>query len=117
MRRRGVWNLQATDPSASPRILRDQRIGVHAINAVAFSPDGHSLATVSDDTMARVWDLQAADPSASPRILRGHDDAVKGVAFSPDGQYLATGSNDHTARGVEFAGDRPERQPNRPARR
>ncbi|MGH3869316.1 MAG: TIR domain-containing protein, partial [Pseudonocardiaceae bacterium] len=66
---------------------------------VAFSPDGHTLATASDDQTVRLWDLGDRDrphPLGAP--LTGHTDRVWGVAFSPDGRTLATTSFDRTVR-------------------
>jgi WD40 repeat protein len=69
-----------------------------AVKAIAFTRDGRTLATASDDNTVILWDL--ADPSR-PRPLRrpltGHVKRVKAVAFSPDGRTLATGSADNTA--------------------
>ncbi|MGH3771171.1 MAG: WD40 repeat domain-containing protein, partial [Pseudonocardiaceae bacterium] len=60
---------------------------------VAFSPDGHRLATASDDHTARIWDT-----SSGWRLTEvAHDKPVRAVAFSPDGHWLATASDDHTA--------------------
>ncbi|WP_369258839.1 trypsin-like peptidase domain-containing protein [Streptomyces sp. R35] len=63
--------------------------------SVAYSPDGHTLATASTDRTVRLWDVAAGKTRA---ILTGHKDAVWSVAFSPDGRTLATGSTDHTVR-------------------
>ena len=67
------------------------------MNAVAFAPDGHTLATASDDQTVLLWDL--TDPARPRRLgdpLTGHTDAVYAVAFAPDGHTLATASGDRT---------------------
>ncbi|MCP4701500.1 MAG: AAA family ATPase [Gammaproteobacteria bacterium] len=66
-----------------------------AILAVAFSPDGKTLATGSTDKNARLWDTASG---YELRALKGHTDYILSVAFSPDGKTLATGSEDNSAR-------------------
>ena len=65
------------------------------VNSVAFSPDGQTLASGSDDKTIRLWDVNTG---VNLKTITGHTSWVNSVAFSPDGQTLASGSNDGTIR-------------------
>src|SRR5262249_7778457 len=61
------------------------------VEAVAFAPDGRTLATVSHDGVARLWDVDAARDLAAFTWDIG---PLKAVAFSPDGLRAAvSGAN------------------------
>jgi WD40 repeat protein/serine/threonine protein kinase len=55
--------------------------------ALAFSPDGHRLATTSSDRTANLWDVATRGRLTAPLI---HDQAVAAVAFTRDGKTVAT---------------------------
>lgn len=63
----------------------------HAVQSVAFSPDGQILATGSDDKTIKLWDINTSQEICT---LSGHCHAVKSVSFSPDGKTLASASWD-----------------------
>ncbi len=90
-----LWNLNTANPAAGPLVLSGHQ---NWIQALAFSADGHWLASGSGDQTARLWDMRATDPAVNPLVLRGHAAWVSTLAFSPDGHWLATGSQDATAR-------------------
>ncbi|MFE3765460.1 hypothetical protein ACFXPI_27290 [Streptomyces sp. NPDC059104] len=86
------------DASALPAVTRILAFrGV--VQAVALSPDGHTLAAGGLDHQVALWDLR--DPQR-PRPLGvapvTFADTVYALAFSPDGRRIAAGSGDGTVR-------------------
>ncbi len=74
-----------------------------AAKALAFSPDGHYLATGGYWLPDNIWKLEV-EPTGTKLnagkvlTLTGHSDAGMVADFSPDGRLLATGNNDATVR-------------------
>jgi len=67
---------------------------VEPIQSLAFSTDGQTLASGSEDHTIRFWNVETGEPSMNP--LAVHEHWVMGVAFSPDGQTFASVSLDGT---------------------
>ena len=65
------------------------------VNSVAFSPDGHRIASASADQTVRLWNADTGQPL---KTLTGHTSPVNSVAFSPDGHRIASASDDQTIR-------------------
>ncbi len=63
----------------------------NAVTSVAFSPDGATLASGSEDKTIEMWKLETGKRWYT---LTGHSDWVNCVAFSPDGATLASGGRD-----------------------
>ena len=83
----GTWNLTdqvriTARPFASPA----------QGNAVAFSPDGQTVATGSADGNVQLWDTATQQEIGAP--MSSDAQPVAAVAFSPDGTLVAAGSAD-----------------------
>ena len=67
----------------------------HVIWAMAFAPEGKTLASVGFDRSLRLWSVPAR---AEVAVLYDHLDQTTTVAFTPNGQWLITGSRDKTVK-------------------
>ncbi|MBN9524438.1 WD40 repeat domain-containing protein [bacterium] len=65
------------------------------VSAVAWSPDGATLAVGLWDTTVQLW---AADTGDVKHILSGHTARVSGLAFTPDSRTVVSAALDGTAR-------------------
>jgi WD40 repeat protein/serine/threonine protein kinase len=88
-----MWNVQTGEQQFTIKSHTEM------ITGLAFSPDGHLLASVAGndrgypDQEVKVWDANTGHEVLS---LRGHEGSVQAVAFSPDGRRLASGGIDQT---------------------
>ena len=75
--------------------LRRAWVANGGVFAVAFSPDGHTLAWGANSGTLTLYDYQTWRRRDE---LRGHLVRVVSLAFTPDGQTLASSSGDQTVR-------------------
>ena len=107
-----AYRIQRTQDLAS-RLLNTENTplptqlpaGAGFVHSVAFSPDGHMLASGNSDATIRLWDVTGPAPprplgqplvSGIDEQLGGGAAGVLSVAFSPDGHTLAGGDNSGT---------------------
>ncbi|MCX6093144.1 MAG: N-acetylmuramoyl-L-alanine amidase [Candidatus Bipolaricaulota bacterium] len=93
----GRWIAVATSMGVEMRrsdtLALEKLLGGHAATTVAFSADGKTLASGSEDAAIRVWDATTGQLLLT---LSGHTQEVSSIAFSPDGSTIASGSWDKT---------------------
>ncbi|MDQ1350891.1 MAG: hypothetical protein QG657_1193, partial [Acidobacteriota bacterium] len=82
-----LWDLQG-------KMLMEFKGHQDFVTSVAFSPDGKTILTGSEDNTARLWNLEGS----TIWEFKGHQKPINSVAFSPDGKTILTGSSDTTAR-------------------
>ncbi|MFJ6389511.1 AAA family ATPase [Streptomyces sp. NPDC091972] len=93
-----LWNV--TDlahpvPHGPALVLHSRFMGP---DALAFSPDGRTLATAYDSRSLQLWDITDPARPVSHGPIAGHRGYIDSLVFSPDGRTLASGSADGTIR-------------------
>jgi WD40 repeat protein len=83
----GTWNL-----ASRARITTRRFASPAPGSAVAFSPDGNTVATGGADGNVRLWDAATQQEIGPP--MSSDAQPVAAVAFSPDGTLVAAGSTD-----------------------
>ncbi len=98
-----AWRLNPSNDARYAMLAAVVRPGIAVLSghtggveSVAFSRDGKTLASGSDDGTVRLWDVATHQQIGRP--LTGHTGGVTSVAFSRDGKTLASGSDDGTVR-------------------
>ena len=84
-----IYGTQASGNSGG--LLLGGLIG--GVQAMAWSPDGASIASGGDDATAQVWNASTGEQLF---VYMGHSSPVASVAWSPDGSRIASGSGDKT---------------------
>ncbi len=79
-----MWDTASLKPLGPP--LQDHE---GPVTGVAFSPDGHNLASMSIDGTIKLWDVASRQPLCNIYNIHGFSGGT-GIAFSADGQALLT---------------------------
>jgi WD40 repeat protein len=65
------------------------------VTSIAFSPNGKTVVSGSEDITLRLWDVGSG---REVKTIKGHTNSVTSIAYSPDGKTLISGSSDNTLR-------------------
>jgi WD40 repeat protein len=77
----------------------------HGVNALAFSPSGHILATAGTDRCIKLWNLADGLEQGS---LKDGVGTVKSLSFSIDGAWLAFAGSDSSVKIWDLANQRSQ---------
>jgi WD40 repeat protein len=106
--------MLATTAAGGRIVLRDPATGAETaslgghtaeVTCLAFSPDGKSLVSGSNDRTVRLWEVS----TAQQRWVGKAGGEVRWVAFSHDGKRVASGGMDNLVSVWDAAGGRKER--------
>ncbi len=96
-----IWDVQDI---SSPRFLKELTSPAQDVSAIAFSPDGNTLASTGnlDTKNIYLWDMQNITEN-SEKIdyqkleSKGEDGQFRSLAFSPNGKFLVAGKTGRIA--------------------
>jgi WD40 repeat protein len=80
----------ADDPKTVIKERHSIRVNKLGVTAVAFSPDGKTVASGGGDTSIRLWNVVTGKLQST---FEGQNAKVWSLAFSPDGKTLAAGDD------------------------
>ena len=105
-----LWNVRTRES-----LLRFTGYRGQALRCVAFSPDGHMLASAGE--VGAVWLRDVHEPEQLGRRLDGHKGPVLSIAFNADGHTLASAGEDGTVRLWDVHDPEPGHEQHEPGRR
>ncbi len=85
-----LWHIEKRPDPLSHLSSHDKEVW-----ALAYTPDGRTLASAADDHTIKLWNPH---DGILRNTLTGHLSLVSSLAVSPDGKTLASGSFDRTVR-------------------
>jgi WD40 repeat protein len=100
----GIWLYDPAALTSPPRLLEGH---ARDVLSVAFSPDGETILSGSQDGTVKVWDIKTGELKHSIALWadfshevgdQKRDPEVWSMAFSPDTKLFATGGFDGTLR-------------------
>ena len=86
-----LWDVASRRPLGADLLGHTKRV-----SALAFSADGKTVASGSDDKTIRLWDVAGHHAIGTP--LKGHTDVINDLAFSADDNLLASAGEDKSVR-------------------
>ncbi len=92
--RYGENTIRLFDSASGKQVRELTGFEAHPI-ALAFSPDGRTLAAGGRDETIRSWEVATG---RTLHVWEGHRGPVQAIAFSSQGRYLASGGWDQTVR-------------------
>jgi WD40 repeat protein len=86
-----LWRLQGKDHKELAVLAGHAGKGLPpAVKALAFAPDGKTLASSGQDRRLVLWNVTTGQKQRQWQLR----DEVRALAFAPDGRHLAAGSDD-----------------------